>query len=190
MKLYGSKTSPYVRRLRLWMEEVEHEFIHLNIFETEDRERLCQLNPALKIPLLVDDWQAVFDSREIFHYLNHQLQREVTTVDDENTLTLIHAAGDAFIELYLLSKSGFDVEEDRLFFNLQRERITSTFAVLEQQAAVGDFSHWNYPAMALFSLLDWLLFRELFSLEAYPALQAFYQSERDRPIVKATDPRL
>ena len=62
MQLYGSTSSPFVRRLRLLLAERPHEFISLNIFESADRERLIALNPTRKVPMLADGEQVVFDS--------------------------------------------------------------------------------------------------------------------------------
>ncbi|HCS83004.1 MAG TPA: glutathione S-transferase, partial [Alteromonas macleodii] len=45
MKLYGSTTSPYVRRIRIVLASTEHEFLNLQIFSGEDRELLASRNP-------------------------------------------------------------------------------------------------------------------------------------------------
>lgn len=189
MKLYGSLTSPFVRRLRIWMEGLEYEFIPMDIFSDEGREQLRGLNPTMKIPMLVDDWQAVFDSRVIFNYLNHKLEREVVTVDDENTITLINAANDSLVTLLLLQRSGIDIHQDALFFNLQRERIESVLGVLDVQAGQGGFECWHFPAISLFSLVDWALFRELHDFTAYANLRAFREQQLEREWVQLTDPR-
>ena len=189
MKLYGSLTSPFVRRLRIWMDGLDYEFIHMNIFDSDGREALRSVNPALKIPVLVDDWQAVFDSRVIFNYLNHKLEREVVTVDDENTITLINAANDLLVELLLLQRSGIDIEQDSLFFRLQHERIESVLKVLEVQAGQSGFECWHFPAISLFCLLDWALYRELHHFHDYPQLRAFHQQQLEREVVQQTDPR-
>lgn len=190
MKLYGSTTSPYVRRLRVWLEGIPHEFINLDIFNEEGRATLKSINPALKVPMLVDDWQAVFDSRVIFNYLNHKLEKEVTTIDDENAITLINAASDSFVELVLLSRSGVDIDQQVLFFNLQRERIQSTLQVLDDQVKLGVFEYWHFPAMCLYCLIDWVLFRKMNDFAAYPELLAFHERHQIRKILQATDPRL
>ncbi|WP_417578810.1 glutathione S-transferase family protein [Nitrincola sp.] len=189
MKLYGSTTSPYVRRLRVWLEDVPHEFVNIDIYSPEGRVTLKQINPALKVPMLVDDWQAVFDSRVIYNYLNHKLGKEVTTIDDENAITLINAANDSYIELFQLSRSGIDIEQDALFFNLQHERIASTLSVLNEQAKLGAFEYWHFPAICLYCLVDWLMFRGLNDFSAYPDLQAFHQRHAAREILQDTDPR-
>ena len=190
MKLYGSTTSPYVRRLRVWLEDVPHEFVNIDIYSEEGRATLRSINPALKIPMLVDDWQAVFDSRVIFNYLNHKFEKEVTTIDDENAITIINAASDSFIELLLLSRSGIDTTQDTLFFNLQRERIQTTLQVLEDQLKLGVFEYWHFPAICLYCLIDWVMFRRLNDFADYPELQAFHERHQARKSVRATDPRI
>ena len=69
MKLYGSTTSPYVRRIRLWLNDTDYEFVNMDIFAGPGRALLKEKNPALKVPALEDGEQMVFDSREIFRYL-------------------------------------------------------------------------------------------------------------------------
>jgi glutathione S-transferase len=97
---------------------------------------------------------------------------------------------DSLVEILLCQRSGFDTHSDKLFFNLQHERVVGTLQVLEQQAAAGQFDDWDYLAMSLYCLLDWAEFRQLTDLKPYPALQQFVQAAQDRPGVVQTDPRL
>ena len=52
MKLYGSTTSPFVRRIRIVLASIDHEFLNLQIFSGADRELLASRNPTLKVPCL------------------------------------------------------------------------------------------------------------------------------------------
>lgn len=190
MKLMGSTTSPFVRRIRLWLDQTPYDFLNLDIFSETGREVLRSSNPTRKIPMLIDDAQSVFDSRIIHRYLNQKLNREPPlSWDRENLLTLIDAANDSYVELLLTGRSGVDVSADTLFFNLQRERIQSTLEALEQAAQDGQFSDWDFASICLYCLLDWCQFRKLESFEAFPALQQFKAAQANRPIVIATDPR-
>lgn len=190
MKLYGSQTSPYVRRIRLLLAATAHDFINLNIFAGADRETLAALNPTLRIPMLDDEGQVIFDSGVIYRYLAPRLGLAPLSWYQENQLTVINAVNDSLVMLLQLSRSGFDTNDDKLFFNLQRERVATSLFVLEQQAANGEFAQWNYVAMALYSLLDWTLFRELLELDDYPALLAFCQQNKQQPMIAGSDPRL
>jgi glutathione S-transferase len=190
MKLYGSQTSPYVRRIRLLLAATPHEFINLNIFAGTDRETLAAINPALRIPMLDDNGQLIFDSGVIYRYLAPKLGLAPLSWYQENQLTVINAVNDSLVMLLQCSRSGFDTNDDKLFFNLQRERVATSLFVLEQQAANGEFANWDYVAMALYSLTDWTLFRELMELDDYPALLAFTAQNNRRPMIADSDPRL
>ena len=72
MKLIGSNTSPYVRKVRVVMAEKKIECR----YETEDvwspQSRIRESNPLGKVPCLVlDDGGALFDSRVIVEYLDN-----------------------------------------------------------------------------------------------------------------------
>ena len=69
MKLFGSNTSPYVRRLRVWLGERDFDYVNMDIFSHEGRATLKQKNPTLKIPMLEDGAQIIFDSNVIYRYL-------------------------------------------------------------------------------------------------------------------------
>ena len=190
MKLYGSQTSPYVRRIRLLLAETEFDFINLNIFGGADRETLASINPALRIPMLDDDGQIIFDSGVIYRYLAAKLALTPLSWYQENQLTVINAVSDSLVMLLQCNRSGMDTSEDKLFFNLQRERVATSLYVLEQQAANGEFARWNYVAMALYSLIDWTLFRELLELDDYPALLQFARDNAQQAKIAESDPRL
>ena len=190
MKLYGSTSSPFVRRLRVFHADKPYEFVTLNIFEAADREILTRLNPTHKIPMLQDGEQVVFDSGIIYRYLAQKFAIAPLTWPQENTLTTINAANDSFVELLLCKRSGFNVEEDKLFFKLQRDRVAATLKVLNQKVLEGEFNDWNYLSISLFCLVDWVMFRELFDLSKLSALVEFRTKHLDKPAVAQTDPRL
>ena len=70
MKLIGSLTSPYVRKVRIVMAEKKLDYQH----ELEDvwaSDRITKSNPLGKVPCLVlPGGEAVFDSRVIVEYLD------------------------------------------------------------------------------------------------------------------------
>ena len=71
MKLYGSRTSPYVRKVSIVMIEkrIECEFVEDNVWGADTKVTLY--NPLTKVPVLVlDDGMALYDSRVIVEYLD------------------------------------------------------------------------------------------------------------------------
>lgn len=188
MKLLGSTTSPYVRRTRLLLGDTDHEFVSLDIYG-ENRDVLRRNNPALKIPMLIDGDQEIYDSRVIARYLAEKQDRPALSWDQENQLTLIDAANDSAVILLLSERSGIDTGSGAMFYDIQHERIMTTLRTLSALVDAGEFEHWHYPAICLFCLVDWLAFRDLVDFTGVESLIAFRDRMREQPQVTATDPR-
>ncbi|WDE12385.1 glutathione S-transferase family protein [Thalassomonas haliotis] len=189
MQLLGSTTSPFVRRIRLYLHGQDYEFINLDIFAPDDRATLTANNPALKVPVLIDEGKNIYDSRVIYRYLAHKFGHRQLSWEQENLLTLIDAANDSLVTMLISQRSGFDVSEDKLLFKLQNERVSEVLARLDEQVAAGNFGQWRYPAICLFCLLDWVNFRSLFDFSQLPHLMAFYQNSLQQAGIEETDPR-
>ncbi len=72
MKLIGSNTSPYVRKVRVVMAEkkIDCQYELEDVWSADSR--IQQVNPLGKVPcLIMDDGGAVFDSRVIVDYLDN-----------------------------------------------------------------------------------------------------------------------
>jgi glutathione S-transferase len=72
MKLIGSTTSPYVRKVRVVMAEkkLDYQFVTENVWEADTR--IGESNPLGKVPCLVmEGAEALFDSRVIVEYLRY-----------------------------------------------------------------------------------------------------------------------
>jgi glutathione S-transferase len=189
VKLYGSKPSPYVRRLRLLMANMDYEFVEVDVYSPDDRAMLLAYNPTLKIPMLLDGDQVVLDSGIIYQYLVQRQNADAINVSQQNVLSAIDAANDSFVNLFLLQKSGIENMPDKLFFKLQNERIIAVFEHLDKAVTGPDFACWDYLSISLFAMLDWIDFRSLFDFTNYRELTAFHQKYLTRPEVVATDPR-
>jgi glutathione S-transferase len=198
MKLYGSTTSPFVRRIRLYLalnniSANDHQFVNLDIFSEDGRAQLIKDNPTLKVPYLVDNGQHIFDSRVIFRYLAQKFDQPALSWHEENLLTLIDAANDSLVTLFLLRRSGLNSNEDVLFFNLQNERVAILVEQLNEAVIAGDFQQWHYPSICLFCLLDWGNLRDVYPFEKYSALKEFINTVKAKPELieqfNNTDPR-
>ena len=189
MQLIGSITSPFVRRLRLLLTNVDYDFLTLDIFSEAGSAVLTENNPAKKIPVLKDGDKTIFDSRIIFNYLREKLNLAPVTWQQENLLTMIDAANDSLVTLFICRNSKLPVEDDILFFNLQKSRIDAVLTALDKEVADGSFTDWQYPAICLFCLLDWVEFRQVTPWQQHPNLVAFHQQSAQREDAQATDPR-
>ena len=193
LKLYGSTTSPYVRRLRIWLANTEHEFVNLQIFVEQDRHVLATKNPTMKIPMLEDGTdetaQIIFDSRIIYRYLTDKFDDPLLSWEQENQLTMIDSANDSLVQMFILSNSDIQADEDKLFFKLQKERVNAVLVQLNVMVASHQFVSWNYPAVCLYCLVDWIEFRNLHNMQGLTDLLAFHDDNVQRIEVTATDPR-
>lgn len=190
MKILGSTTSPYVRRLKLFFLSRGIEFIDMDIFEANSRTLLTDNNPIQKIPVLIDNEQIIYDSNVIYRYLSEKYQLDKMSWHQENLLTLINGANDALVSMLVLERSAIDTSEDALFFNLQRERVQHIMKSLSEAVAKGEFNSWHYLSVSLFCLLDWMAFRSLYQWQDDQTLLAFFEQYNREPMVKETDPRI
>jgi glutathione S-transferase len=72
MKLIGSDTSPYVRKVRVVLAEKRIEYRYQRDDVWSPDASIAQANPLGKVPcLMLDDGSAIFDSRVIVEYLDN-----------------------------------------------------------------------------------------------------------------------
>ncbi len=188
MILYGSLTSPYVRRIRLFMEGMDYEFRTINIFDPEFRASFRAVSPIKRLPVLQDGEDVIFDSHIIYQYLRQKQGLPVAPLRECNQVSVIDAVVDSCITLLLGQRSGLSVDEDHLLFRLQRERLPDSLAWLAGEAETGGFDDWHYGTMCLVAMLDWLAFREFSGPEQYPVLQRVSAAHAARAIVRETLP--
>lgn len=186
--LYGSTTSPYVRRVRLLLEGSDYQFETINVYDKSQREEFSRISPIRRLPVLKQDEQLIYDSAVIANHLLRQQQQPALTVEQYNLISTVDAATDSLIIILQSRNSGLDVDAAKLFYDLQISRVEACFDWLEQQALAGAFSQWDYPSIALITLLDWAAFRQLMDLAQYPELSQVLSRFADKPGVQATFP--
>ena len=190
MILYGSQTSPFVRRLRLLLPENTYEFHKVDIFNATERKKYISLSPLLKIPFMEIDGQVIWDSRVIFNELCRRGYHPSLILPEENILTAINDLSDSLIQTYLALRSKVEFPVGSPIELSHRERIENTLTYLVHRVELGDFAKWNFLAMSLFTLLDWIEFRQIVSLSGYPILQQFVEKNRQQNRVALTNPRI
>ncbi len=184
--LYGSKTSPFVRRIRMILQDIPYEFKEMNIFEGVDATTLNKINPVNQIPVLTDGDNTIWDSRVIFNYLNslHRLQN--FDWQDENLLTAIDGAMNAGVALLMLKRSGFNIQDSSMYIDRQKERIKSVLTYLKPLLTDEFKKQWNFHTISLYCFLDWANFREIINLSDYPEFKEFLKIHENKSIVIQT----
>lgn len=71
MKLIGSNSSPYVRKVRIVMAEKKLDYVFVTEDVWSDQTTISEINPLGKVPcLIMEGGEALFDSRVIVEYLD------------------------------------------------------------------------------------------------------------------------
>lgn len=212
--LFGHDTSPYVRRIRVLLAELGVPFQRdARSWNVPDAEVL-RINPMLRVPALVDTAsgkaQPVLDSRLIANYLYDRYQPGAATLsaggalplqrtlfstaerwNDENALSIIDAAADSLINVFLLDLDGIP-REKAPYLQRQMERAGRCLSWLDERLAGRETFHpgaFGFLDIGLTCHLDWMIFRDRYPVSQHPNLMAFLERHKDRPSLDATHPR-
>lgn len=189
--LLGSRTSPYARKIRLLLESIPYEFRELNIYEGVDGVELNKVNPINRIPVLIDGDKTIWDSRQIFQYLNQKHQLFATDWNDENLVTAVDGLLDSGVALVLMKRSGMNIKEPYMYVQRQKDRIDSILDYLSKDYLKSEKSqHWNFVSISLLSFIDWAIFRDIADFSQRPEFIEFFNRFKDKPVMVKTDPRL
>jgi glutathione S-transferase len=203
MKLIGSPTSPYVRKVRIVMAEkkLDYQFVVEDVWSANTQMALS--NPLGKVPCLVmEGGEAVFDSRVIVEYLdalspvgkliptNGRARAEVKTWE---------ALADGMVDACILARleatwSGrTEAQRSQAWIDRQMGKVTASLQAME--AGLGDRSYCSDVHLTLsdiavgcalayldlrFSHIDWR--------SAHPGLDRLYKKLAQRPSFIETAP--
>lgn len=184
--LLGSQTSPFVRRIRMVMENIPFDFKELNIFETDDALTLNKYNPVNQVPVLIHEERRILDSRHIFNYLNKIHKFQELSWEEENQLTIIEGALNSGVNLLLMKRSGMKIDEPYMFVNRQKERLDSVLDFLKSHIDGPALNDWNFITMTLYSFLDWGVYRGILNLDLRPECINFLDHYKNKAIVQQT----
>ena len=197
MKLFGTSTSPFVRRIRIIATELGVAYERVDTATEAGQAALRAVTPIWKVPAAVVDDVVLFDSRNISEYLVAQNGWGPLRAPDaserwqqQNLLNVIDAVQDSGINLFYLERDGVDVSAAP-YLQRQRARVESSLLWLEGALRGPSFSadgRLGLPEIALITALDWLTFRERYDVGVHPGLVAFRDAHQDRASIQATYP--
>ena len=140
MKLYGVRTSPYVRHARVALAQSDLDWE----LEQVTLDTIGQ-SPTLRVPFLTDGKLTLSDSSVIVRYVREQSgQSYLTTIADHELFAVATSVLDTAVNVYLMnigdsadlaevptgtSTTGFDPKN---YFERQQERITVGIEELER----------------------------------------------------------
>lgn len=203
MKLIGSTTSPYARKVRIVLAEkkLEAEFVEENVWTPNTQ--IHQSNPLGKIPCLVIDGQeAVFDSRVIVEYLDtlSPVGKLIPTTGRERlAVKTWEALADGLLDASILARleatwaGRTDMQRSQAWIDRQMDKVHKSLAAMSR--GLGDQAychgvHFSLADIAVGCALGYMDFR-FSSIDwrtPYPNLAVLYEKLAQRPSFKDTQP--
>ena len=197
MKLYGTTTSPYVRRVRIVATELGVPFELIPTTTDEGQKALRALSPVWKVPVAEVDGQVIFDSHVI---VEHLVRRHgygplrtaggAAWVREHNLISAADGALDALVNLLYLERDGIELGKTTYIIK-QRDRATAIMTWLDGQVRdtwLTDEPRLGMAEIALLTALDWMVFRKRYPVDDHAALVAFRAAHADRPSLRDTFP--
>ncbi len=189
MKLYGTTTSPFVRRVRIVAAEVGEPIDRVDTATDAGMAALREVSPIRKVPVAIVDGHTLFDSRVIIEYLTSTRGFGGITVPgdrwlEHNLVNAIDAALDSAIQLFYLKRDGV-AAAGSAFETRQLERIDAIFAWLADRLSTTSF---GLAEASLVCALDWMDFRAAYPTARAGALGRIRSAWAERPSVSATRP--
>ena len=187
MKLIGSHTSPFVRKVRIVLAEKKMDYEFIIDLPSQEGSKVPSINPLGRIPLLLLDADTpLYDSRVIVEHIdnvtpNNKLfpapNRERTEIKRWEALAdgLCDAAVMAVQESRRPKK-----EQSAQWILRQRDTIQRSLAVMESQLGEKNFcmgTHFSLADIAVGTALGYLCFRfpDITWQERHPNLSKLYE---------------
>ncbi|SNT14510.1 glutathione S-transferase [Noviherbaspirillum humi] len=201
MKLIGSLTSPYVRKVRIVMAEkkLDYELVLENVWSPDTKIR--QSNPLGKVPCLVmEDGGAMFDSRVIVEYLD-----TLTPVGklipphgrERAEVKCWEALADGVLDAGILARLEKTLrpeeQQSESWISRQNDKIHGGLKAMSAGLKDTPFctgNHYTLADVAVGCALGWLSFRfpEIAWREDYPNLAKLFDKLSERQSFKDTIP--
>jgi glutathione S-transferase len=202
MKLIGSLSSPFVRKVRVVMAEkrLDYEFIVDDVWDAGSR--IQQSNPLGKVPCLVmEDGGAMFDSRVIVEYLdtlspvgklvppNGRERAEVKCWE-----ALADGVLDAAVLVRLEKTRRAEEHQSSEWIDRQMGKVQAGLKAMStglKDTAFCAGNHYTLGDVAVGCALGWLSFRfpEIAWQDDYPNLAKLYIKLCERPSFRDTTPK-
>ena len=198
MRLHGTVTSPFVRRVRVLGIELGLRLEWVDTTTPEGQASLQRLSPLRKVPVLEVGGVGVLDSHAICDLLLAQAgatgefrrPRAATQIAEGNTIHAIDGATESAIRRFYFARDGVDSEAIP-YMRTEGERGTRTLAWLDAHVR-GPWctaeDGFGLAELAVVTALEWMQFRAVAPLEGYAKLRALVAAHAERPSLAATRP--
>ena len=143
MKVLGHDGSPFVRKVRLVLEEkrIPYEYVHARAAEPSSI--VHQHNPLSKIPVLItDSGKALYDSPVIVEYLEGVVREpSLIPADFESRIEVKRweALGDGVLDATVLTSHDYDKVQSAQWHKRQRDKIERGLAAMAKDLGDREF---------------------------------------------------
>jgi len=201
MKLIGSLTSPYVRKVRIVFAEkkIEVPLIQENVWSQDTK--IMESNPLGKVPCLVmDDGGAMFDSRVIVEYadtLSPVNKLIPSSGKDKAAVKTWEALADGILDASVLARLEAtwrpDEQKSQAWIDRQLHKIDVSLKAMSKGLGESEWCFGNQLSLADIAVgcaLDYLIFRfpNIQWQTSYPNLDRLYEKLMSRPSFANTAP--
>lgn len=199
MKLVGSRTSPYVRKVRVILAEknLPYEFLEESAWNADTT--VPRYNPLNKVPALVmDDGEAIYDSAVIAEYLDALSGGGLIPggAPERARVRRDEALGDGIADAGIttfLERKREAARQDPAWITRQLDKVDAGIASLAKTLGSGQYlggARPNLGDIACACALFWVEFRmpQLGWRDAHPNLKGWAERMESRPAFQATRP--
>jgi glutathione S-transferase len=195
VRLYGTTTSPFVRRVRVVAAEIGEPVELIDTRQPEGEAALRRVSPIAKVPVAVVDERTMFDSRAIIDWLTTVrgwggIEPPRDRWHAANLINAIDGALEAVISVFYLKGDGHDV--DKMTYcteELDRARTIFDWLGGELMSPGRGFSAGlDLATLSLICTLDWMDFRKTYPTDRHPALAPVRAAWREHASLVATRP--
>ena len=191
-KLFGSLTSPYVRRVRALAVELGLPVQFVDTTSAAGQAELRTMNPLWKIPAADINGELYLDSASILNALSGHAEAVAFDAnslkpDQRAALQVLDGAMDALINTMYLAREGAQPEQYP-YLAKQKARARSSMLWLEHRATLFSKQDFGVLELGLCTALGWMEFRNAFPLQDTPQLQALHHAHASRQSMLSTKP--
>jgi glutathione S-transferase len=200
IRLFGTETSPYVRRVRIVAHELGVDVELVNTADEAGQARLREVSPIWKVPAAVfvdgGDEQLVLDSTVICAHMmalagpGPLAPLDPSDLDSRNLQTVVDGALDSLVNVFYLGKDGVTPEQAS-YVAKQRARTESACRWLEDRVQGDSLSGEACPHLvdiALATTIAWMQFRTTYPVDRHPGLMRCFAALDERASFQQTRP--
>jgi glutathione S-transferase len=150
MKLFGTATSPYVRKVRIALHEKQIPYEFVSARASDPNAGIANLNPLRKVPVLVrDDGRALYDSPVIVEYidgLSETVKLIPSNLADRIEVKRWEALGDGIADAAVAITH---IEGQKPDWHVEQQlKIDRSLAVMERDLGARRFCHGDAFSLA------------------------------------------